>query len=577
MIGTVISNALSAAAALLQQNTLLHKTSGRHRYQRYKMNTVRATRTVKAHDIQTAATNTVKPMRSANAVKLVKAKSTKTPKSVAERAKGQKSQNKQPSKTTIKTPKPKTKQNKVIAKPKAVPKLEKKLNTKKLTLKLSSSTMTTTDEMRAQISKLATSDNDGLKYLTFQEFSECPTIHMPLLNLISKSRKMVILTGAGISCNAGIPDFRSETGLYNKTVGDSKKTIKGKEMFDISVYRSIDTVIAFNRFIHELYQQVLASRPTKTHEFIMKLQQRGKLIKCYTQNIDGLERECGLRTEFECTDGSTNKDDWNEIDVVQLHGDLHQLCCNSCKHSYKWDDIYDEEGRLKIASRNLGSEDTATSEDTDVQMVDDLGLLSDVDVEEAGEDNELMMLSQTTTGSVSSSESIFSTQEDSKSESSAGRGASADTDNDDDIIEVGSVLQQGGLIECPRCIDNYESRLKLGKRSLESSIGIIRPNIVLYGEEHPHSELFARNLMKDLNKKPNVLLIFGTSLKVTGVKNLVRRMAQKIHETDKGLVIMVNKDPVAQSYWKKYIDYQILSDCDAFSGFVEGKLPDVFT
>ncbi|ODQ47150.1 hypothetical protein PICMEDRAFT_21287, partial [Pichia membranifaciens NRRL Y-2026] len=294
---------------------------------------------------------------------------------------------------------------------------------------------------------------------------------------ISKSKKIMVLTGAGISCNAGIPDFRSDNGLYKRKLkeSESRVTIKGKEMFDISVYRSLETIRAFNRFIFELYTQISQSAPTTTHGFIKKLQDKNKLIKCYTQNIDGLERECGLSTEFSC-------DEWNSTDVIQLHGDLHQLCCNSCKHNYRWDEIYDEEGR------------------------------------------------------------------------------------DDDA----------GIIECPRCTANYESRVRLGKRSLESSIGIIRPNIVLYGEEHPYSEKFARNLNKDLNRRPNMLLIFGTSLKVAGVKNLVKKMSKKIHENERGLVVLVNKEPISNSFWRNHIDYQIVSDCDAFCEFVEARLPTVF-
>lgn len=135
---------------------------------------------------------------------------------------------------------------------------------------------------------------------------------------------------------------------------------------------------------------------------------------------------------------------------------------------------------------------------------------------------------------------------------------------------------KSNLIECPKCVNNYENKMRLGKRCLESSIGIIRPNIVLYGEEHPYSETFAKNLNKDLNKKPNILLIFGTSLKVEGVKNLVRKMSKKIHENDKGMVILVNKDPISQSSWKNYIDFQVVSDCDAFCELIESKLPNIF-
>lgn len=443
-------------------------------------------------------------------------------------------------KTTVKTstkvsPKAKVKQKAVTSK-----------------LQFNKSTVINNIELREKISKLASIDNKGLKYLSFQEFEHAKDIHSNILNLISKSKKISIITGAGISCNAGIPDFRSDTGLYNKKLKEkeNRTVIKGKEMFDISVYKSVETINIFNNFIFALYQQVSNSKPTSTHEFIKKLNDKGKLLKCYTQNIDGLERDCGLRAEFNC-------EEWNDTNVIQLHGDLHQLCCNSCKHPYRWDEIYTEEGNIKCKVRDFNP----------VEEIDDEELISE---EENSDD--LMLLSQHTVTSVESLNSTFSVN-------------GIDSDSASSICELSSKMVTDGypednfanLIECPRCIENYESRIKLGKRSLESSIGIIRPNIVLYGEEHPYSEKFAKNLNKDLNKKPNMLLIFGTSLKVAGVKNLVKKMSKKIHENDKGLVILINKDPVSYSFWKNYIDYQIVSDCDAFCNFVENKLPSIFS
>lgn len=399
-------------------------------------------------------------------------------------------------------------------------------------------------QLRERIDKLATEfeDNKGIKYLNLKEFEECESIQKDILQCINKSRKIAILTGAGISCNAGIPDFRSDNGLYNKKLNERNVRIKmkGKDMFDVSVYRSLETVEIFNNFIYELYQQVLQCKPTRTHEFIRKLNDKNKLIKCYTQNIDGLERNCGLRTEFDCKD-------WNNSDVIQLHGDLHQLCCNSCKFSYQWNEIYDEKGNVKF-ERTCANEEPAS----------DIG---------SGEENDDLLIFSQTTNMSDSQNSIFSKKGENDSMSSV---------CEMDTKEKWDDNHKSNLIECPKCVNNYENKMRLGKRCLESSIGIIRPNIVLYGEEHPYSETFAKNLNKDLNKKPNILLIFGTSLKVEGVKNLVRKMSKKIHENDKGMVILVNKDPISQSSWKNYIDFQVVSDCDAFCELIESKLPNIF-
>ena len=405
----------------------------------------------------------------------------------------------------------------------------------------------TVNEMRDQISKLAVDETTpGMKCITLAELDNLTDIKDNILKKINKSKKMIVLTGAGISCNAGIPDFRSNNGLYNQkletesnnnnnkeiTTTQQQKTVIGKEMFDISVYRSIDTVKIFNKFMFNLYQSVNQGKYTKTHQFIKGLNDKKKLIKCYTQNIDGLERNCGLRTEFECNE-------WKNIDVIQLHGDLHQLCCNSCKQNFKWDEIYDNEGKSKIIREY--------EEEIEEKFTND---------------DDLMILSQDSSNSNNSdnSESIFSN----------------DSDGEDIIINEEVEINNNnnnnnhGIVECPKCVQKYERKIQMGKRSLESSIGIIRPNIVLYGEEHPFSETFGKNLNKDLNRKPNILLIFGTSLKVSGVKMLVRKLSKKVHEQDNGIVILVNKEPVSKSSWGKVIDYQIISDCDAFCDFVEG-------
>lgn len=420
-----------------------------------------------------------------------------------------------------------------------------KINNRKRNLKFEESEkINKNDEIKDKIEKmtqnLLNEDKKNIKYLTFSEFKEIEELNKIILKQINKSKKIVILTGAGISCNAGIPDFRSTNGLYNKKLTNIHK---GKEMFDISVYRSLETVRIFNKFIYDLYQQVLNSKPTKTHEFIKKLHNKKKLIKCYTQNIDGLERECGLNTKF-------NFNEWNETDVIQLHGDLHELCCNSCNEQFKWNEIFKFEGNLIKSKMN----ERIINEDSEEDLE-----------EESNED--LMILSQT---SNISNSSLYSFNEDTNNNN-------INFSSQESLQEFEEeILIEEEIIECPKCINQYENKLKLGKRCLESSIGIIRPNIVLYGEEHPYSDKFAKNLNKDLNKRPNLLLIFGTSLKVNGVKNLVKNISKKIHENENGLVILINKEPISNSFWKNYIDYQIVSDCDSFCEFIESKLPKVF-
>ena len=67
-------------------------------------------------------------------------------------------------------------------------------------------------------------------------------------------------------------------------------------------------------------------KPTSAHEYILSLNNRGRLLRCYTSNIDGLERECGL--EYDLEGGR----------VVQLHGSVRHLRCNKCCETYVWEE-----------------------------------------------------------------------------------------------------------------------------------------------------------------------------------------------------------------------------------------------
>lgn len=299
-----------------------------------------------------------------------------------------------------------------------------------------------------------------------------------LTKLISRTRKIIVLTGAGISRNAGIPDFRSSSGLYKRTYENG--TIRCRELFDISIYRNAQTIQLFNTFMQKMYyDKVRCATPTKTHRFIKCLKAHKKLIRCYTQNIDGLERQLGMRTEFD------QLKDWTHLDVVQLHGDLNTLKCNRCLTKYQWNEIY--------------------------------------------------------------------------------------------VNQKGAEEDAGLLIACPNCMEKYEKRHEAGKRCCSSSIGIIRPNIVLYGEEHPFGDVLARGLEKDMNRNPKLFLIFGTSLRVSGVKSLVRRLCRRIHQKNiDGRIAIINNTEISQSGWGQYIDYQVICDCDDWCEYVKQKVPRIF-
>jgi NAD-dependent SIR2 family protein deacetylase len=90
--------------------------------------------------------------------------------------------------------------------------------------------------------------------------------------------------GAGVSVNAGIPDFRSKDGLFNNL---REFNVPSPEyIFDIQYFRYNPD--PFYKVSKKIYPTNF--KPTKSHAFIKKLEDLGVLLRCYTQNIDGLER-----------------------------------------------------------------------------------------------------------------------------------------------------------------------------------------------------------------------------------------------------------------------------------------------
>lgn len=102
-----------------------------------------------------------------------------------------------------------------------------------------------------------------------------------------------------------------------------------------------------------------------------------------------------------------------------------------------------------------------------------------------------------------------------------------------------------------------------------------QPNIVLYGEEHPLAEKIGSLTAADLRSNPDMMIILGTSLKVFGLKRIVREFAKAVHARG-GKVIYINNTPAASSTWKDVIDYHINMDCDRWVADVKKRRPDIW-
>lgn len=100
------------------------------------------------------------------------------------------------------------------------------------------------------------------------------------------ARNVIVMTGAGISTNAGIPDFRSESfGLYNRLA--KYNLPHPTAVFTLDYFRHDPR--PFYDIAKELYPVLTGAKPTVAHYFIKLLDQKGLLLRHYTQNIDCLE------------------------------------------------------------------------------------------------------------------------------------------------------------------------------------------------------------------------------------------------------------------------------------------------
>ncbi|KAH7309302.1 DHS-like NAD/FAD-binding domain-containing protein [Rhexocercosporidium sp. MPI-PUGE-AT-0058] len=117
----------------------------------------------------------------------------------------------------------------------------------------------------------------------------------------------------------------------------------------------------------------------------------------------------------------------------------------------------------------------------------------------------------------------------------------------------------GSAPDCPTCQTQSNKRAGNGRRKL--AVGRLRPDIVLYGEEHPHANLIAPLVTHDLALGPDVLLIMGTSLRVHGLKIMVKEFAKAVHSKG-GKVVFVNNTKPSESTWGDVIDYWVQWDCD---------------
>ena len=128
-----------------------------------------------------------------------------------------------------------------------------------------------------------------------------------------------------------LKDFRSADGLYSLVKSRYPDAFfTGKDLFSSGLFSNPSTTSIFYTFIAELYLSCQAAKPTRTHHLIQKLESKGKLLRSYTQNVDGLERRIGLESGGR-GQGFKKRGTRN----VELHGDLGRVRCVLCMKDYE--------------------------------------------------------------------------------------------------------------------------------------------------------------------------------------------------------------------------------------------------
>ena len=109
------------------------------------------------------------------------------------------------------------------------------------------------------------------------------------ISLIRKSNRIVALSGAGISTEAGIPDFRGPGGMWENNDLLQQLSASGFSRNPEGFYRAS----------LELFSTISRAEPTLAHRLLVRLEQIGKLDAVVTQNIDGLHHAAGSTKVYE--------------------------------------------------------------------------------------------------------------------------------------------------------------------------------------------------------------------------------------------------------------------------------------
>jgi NAD-dependent deacetylase len=158
-----------------------------------------------------------------------------------------------------------------------------------------------------------------------------------LAGMLGAARRAVVFTGAGISTESGIPDFRSPGGIWTQMAPIDFDDFLASEAARRETWR--------RRFAMDA--TLRAARPNRGHRAVAELVRRGAVSAVITQNIDGLHQASGVPDDK----------------IIELHGNTTYAACLDCGARHELDDIrraFEAEGEAPRCARCRGFVKTAT-------------------------------------------------------------------------------------------------------------------------------------------------------------------------------------------------------------------------
>ncbi|KAJ1845197.1 NAD-dependent deacetylase hst3 [Coemansia sp. RSA 486] len=286
-----------------------------------------------------------------------------------------------------------------------------------------------------------------------------PDLLQEVQRAVQACQRCIIITGAGISVSSGIPDFRSPDGLFRQLKQKYPSAVtNGKDLFDATLFSDPAMISVFYNFMGELRNLVSQANCTPTHRFIKELEENGKLLRCYTQNIDSLEKRIGLETSFQRPAVATAEAETAAVKANDGALDVVAECSSQIS-------------------------ETSSSIDTEHGVAAD-AQLDGLNADPAAQSQPRVKKPVTRRRRQTTLDKTFT------------RAVQLHGDLDNVVCtichtrypftkQLALEFCEGAPPPCPRCKEIEVIRDLVGKRSVAS--GVLRPDIVLYNEAHPQS------------------------------------------------------------------------------------------